>query len=164
MNYGLKAQFERFKCLCQSLTARIEGIRCNDSCDDIIGDLLCLLIQLLTKLISAVSKAATLVYYADCVSDTTDCCRKRIVVFFECMTCDFVNDLCELEKLSNELNAILIAFIAFDMQNCTPCGTAKCAPVKQRPMCPPNMMNCGCHGHKPPYGYGHKPGGCGCNK
>ncbi|HSQ90090.1 hypothetical protein [Romboutsia sp.] len=161
MNYGLKAQFERFRCLCESLESRIDSIHCIRKCEEVIGDLLCLLIQLLTKLISVVSKAATLVYYADCVFNQKPC-DKTIPTFFECMTCDFVNDLCELEKLVPELSAIVMAFISCDMENCTPCGTAKCACVKPRPICPPNMMHGCCHGHKPPYGYGYKPGGCGC--
>lgn len=163
MSYGLKAQFERFRCLCESIESRVDSIHCISRCEEVIGDLLCLLIQLLTKLISAVSKAATLVYYAQCANNPTNC-NRSIPAFFECMTCDFVNDLCELEKLVPELSAIVMAFIACDMQNCTPCGTAACAPVKPRPICPPNMMHGCCHGSRPNYGHGQNSCGCGCNK
>jgi hypothetical protein len=159
MSFGLRAQFERFLCLVRSIESRIDSIHCISTCEEVIGDLLCLLVELLTQLISVVSKAATLVYYADCANNPTNC-NRSIPAFFECMVCAFVNELCELEKLLPELSAIVMAFIACDMQNCTPCGTATCAPVKTRPICPPKMM----HGPKPTPGHGPKPGGCECNK
>ncbi|MEG2984476.1 MAG: hypothetical protein RR835_07240 [Peptostreptococcaceae bacterium] len=156
LGHGLASQFERFACLCKSLRDRLDCIVCNETCPEILGDFLCLLLQILTKLISAVSKSATLVYYADC--DRTSANANSIVVaFFDCMACDFVNDLCELERLVNELNAIVIGFATCNLQQCTPCYVAPCAPKKVRPVCPPNMMN---------DGYGNRPrpgGGCGCN-
>ncbi|RDY24984.1 hypothetical protein CHF27_001935 [Romboutsia maritimum] len=164
LNYGFAAQLERFLCLCESLETRLDSICCNGKCPEVIGDLLCVLMQILTKLISAVSKAAVLVYYATCdINPTTG--NTVIATFFECMLCDLINDLCELEKLIPELSAIVIAFATCDMQKCTPCYTAPCAPKKVRPICPPNMMHYGNNG------YGQNYGGCcgsgccgGCNK
>lgn len=159
LGHGLASQFERFACLCKSLRDRLDCVVCNVSCPEILGDFLCLLLQILTKLISAVSKAASLVYYADC--DRTSVNANSIVVaFFDCMACDFINDLCELERLANELNAIVIGFATCNLQQCTPCYVAPSAPKKVRPTCPTNMMNgkydCGCR---------PRPScGCNCNK
>lgn len=155
LGHGLASQFERFACLCKSLRDRLDCIVCNASCPEILGDFLCLLLQILTKLISAISKGASLVYYADC--DRTSATAHSIVVaFFDCIACDFVNDLCELERLANELNAIVIGFATCNLQQCTPCYVAPCAPKKVRPTCPTNNMN---------DGYGRpRQNCCNCNK
>lgn len=160
VNYGFAAQMERFLCLSESLNTRLDSVCCNGKCPDLVGDLLCLLMQILTKLISAVSKAATLMYYNDCNTDVTTG-NRVIASFFECMACDFVNDLCELEKLIPEISAVVIGFATCDMQKCTPCYTAPSVPRKVRPMCPANMMN---HGgvYGGGYPYQHQ-GGCGCS-
>lgn len=159
LGHGLASQFERFACLCRALRDKFNCIVCNESCPEILGDFLCLLIQILTKLISAIVKASSLVYYADCdrTSAEANCVVKA---FFDCIACEFVNDLCDLEKLINELNAIVIGFATCNLKECTPCYVAPCAPKKVRPICPPHMMNDG-------YGYKHRPGGgcgCSCNK
>lgn len=161
MSLGLRAQFERFRCLVQAIESRIDSIHCISTCEEVIGDLLCLLIKLLTQLISAVSKAATLVYYAQCANSTITGTNGNtsVLVFFECIACDFINDLCELENLLKELNDIIIAFVACDMQNCTPSGTAaSCTPQKHRHMYPYNMI------YKSNYGRGQNSCGCGYNK
>ena len=162
LNYGFAAQLERFLCLCESLETRLDSICCNAKCS---GDLLCLLMQILTNLISSISKAATLAYYATCDINPTNG-NTVIASFFECMVCDFINDLCDLEKLIPELSAIVIAFATCDMQKCTPCYTAPCAPKKVRPICPPNvMMNYGNNGYGQNYGGSCGSGSCcGCNK
>lgn len=155
LGYGLQSQFERFECLVNSLKERLECISCGFECEEVVGDFLCLLLQILTKLISAIAKAASLVYYADCREQKD----KLSVSFFECIACDFINDLCDLEKLINELTAIIVAFATCNLQQCTPCYVAPCAPKKVRPVCPPHMMKDG-------YGYGYKPkhgGSCGCS-
>lgn len=159
LNHGFAAQLERFLCLVQSLETRLDSICCNNKCPEIIGDLLCLLMQILTKLISAVSKVSTLLYYSECQSKSTYSTGNKVVMsFFECMVCDFVNDLCELEKLIPELSAIVIGFATCDVQSCTPCYTASSTPRKVRPVCPPNMNN----GYN--NGYGQNYGGCNCKK
>lgn len=159
INYGLAAQLERFLCLAESLNTRLDSVCCNNKCPEIIGDLLCVLMQILTKLSSAVNKASTLLYYNNCV-ETAD--NRVIESFFECMACDFVNDLCELEKLLAEISAIVVGFATCDMQKCTPCYTAPSVPRKVRPMCPENMMPYG-GGYNVGYPYQNK-GGCGCKK
>lgn len=156
INHAFAAQLERLHCLCESLETRLDSIVCNNKCPEIIGDLLCLLMQILTKLISVVAKVSTLIYYADCYT-THD--NKVVKTFFECMLCDFINDLCELEKLIQELTSIVIGFATCDMHMCTPCFTTPCAPKKVRPICPPNLMHGGNYG----YGANHN-GGCPCNK
>lgn len=158
INHGFAAQLERLYCLCKSLETRLDSICCNNNCLDIIGDLLCLIIQILTKLISIVTKVSTLIYYSGC--DTNPATGNRVVTsFFECMVCDFINDLCALEKLIPELSSIVIGFATCDMHVCTPCYTATSAPIKVRPICTPNLMN--------GYNYGsvyNYNGGCSCNK
>lgn len=157
LDYGLKSQFERFKCLCNSLKAKLLCICCHDSCKDILGDFLCLLLQIFTQLISAISKAASIVLYCECAKTE---CKVVAESFFNCIVCDFVNDLCELDKLVNELSSIVVAFSICDSPICTPCYTATCAPRKVRPVCPPNLVH---GGPKPPYGQmGTHHGGCGC--
>ncbi len=152
INHGFAAQMERFLCLVESLATRLDSVCCNNKCPELIGDLLCLLMQILTKLISSVSKAALLMYYNDCDTNAID--GNRVVSsFFECMACDFVNDLAELEKLIPEVSAIVVGFATCDMQQCTPCYTAPSVPRKVRPMCPTNMTG---------YPYGRQ-GGCSCN-
>lgn len=156
LGFALRAQFERFLCIIRSIESRIDSIHCIDKCKELIGDLFCLLIQLLLQLISVVTEAATLVYFADCANNTGE---KTTATLFECIACDFVNELCTLEKLLPELSSIVIAFISCDMECCTPCYTASSAPVKNRPLCPPDMM------HNPrsnPY-HGHGCN-CGCKK
>ncbi len=157
LDYGIKAQIKRFKCLVEILKVRINSIACVAQCEDIIGDLLCILIQVLTALISAVSKVATMVYYADCYDES------RIAKsFIDCISCDFVNDLCELERLLDELIAVANAFNVCFMDSCTPCTVAPSVPPKRRPVCPPPMMHGGHHGPKSQYNGSCKPG-CGCN-
>lgn len=158
INHGFAAQLERLYCLCESLETRLDSVSCNNKCPDIIGDLLCLLMQILTKLISTVAKVSTLIYYSGC--DTNPATGRRVVTsFFECMVCDFVNDLCELEKLIPELSSIVVGFATCDIQSCTPCYTAPSAPRKVRPICPSNMMNTGNYGSNNNYS-----GGCSCKK
>lgn len=157
INYGLAAQLERFLCLAGSLNTRLDSVCCNNKCPELIGDLLCVLMQVLTKLASAVNKASTLLYYNNCV-ETAD--NRVVESFFECMACDFVNDLCELEKLISEISAIVVGFATCDMKECTPCYTAPSVPRKVRPMCPANMMNNG-GGYGGGYPY-QRPSGCGC--
>lgn len=158
INHGFAAQLERFTCLCESLETRLDSVCCNNKCPEIIGDLLCLLMQILTKLISAVSKAAVLVYYAECSSQPIATANKIVSSFFDCMVCDFVNDLCELEKLIPELSSIVIGFATCDIQSCTPCYTSPSAPKRVRPMCPPNTISGGnCR-------YGQASSGCICKK
>lgn len=160
VNYGFAAQMERFLCLAESLNTRLDSVCCNNKCPDLVGDLLCLLMQILTKLISSVSKAATLMYYNDCdINVTTG--NRVIASFFECMACDFVNDLCELEKLIPEISALVVGFATCDMQQCTPCYTAPSVPRKVRPMCPTNVMNYG-GAYSGGYPY-QRQGGCGCS-
>lgn len=156
VNYGFAAQMERFLCLVDSLNTRLDSVCCNNKCPDLVGDLLCLLMQILTKLISTVSKAATLMYYSDCATNVTTG-NRVISSFFECMACDFVNDLCELEKLIPEISALVVGFATCDMQHCTPCYTAPSVPRKVRPICPTNAMN---YGGGYPY---QRQGGCGCS-
>lgn len=154
INYGLAVQLERFLCIAGSLNTRLDSVCCNNKCPELIGDLLCVLMQILTKLSSAVNKASTLLYYNDCV-ETAD--NRVVESFFECMACDFVNDLCELEKLTSEISAIVVGFATCDMQKCTPCYTAPSVPRRVRPLCPENMMN---YGGGYPY---QRQGGCGCS-
>lgn len=158
INHALAVQLERFLCLVESLSTRIDSVCCNDKCPEIIGDLLCLLLQMLTELISAVSKLAVLTYYARCdVNPSTG--NKVIVSLFECLLCDFINDLCELERLIPELSAIVVGFATCDMQMCTPCYTTPSTPRKVRPICPPYMMHNNGGFNKP-----HHCGSCGCKK
>jgi len=160
VNYGFAAQLERFLCLAESLNTRLYSVCCNGKCPDLVGDLLCLLLQILTKLISSVSKAATLMYYNDCdINVTTG--NRVIASFFECMACDFVNDLCELEKLVTEISALVVGFATCDMQQCTPCYIAPSVPRKVRTMCP-NVVN---HGGAYSVGYPYqRQVGCSCKK
>ncbi len=156
INHGFAAQVERLLCLCESLETRLDSICCNNKCPEIIGDLLCLLIQILTKLVSTISKVSVLVYYSQCdINPTTG--NRVIASFFDCMVCDFVNDLCELEKLIPELSAIVIAFATCNMQSCTPCYTASSTPKRVRPICPTNMTGSNNY-------HGQNCGGCGCKK
>ncbi|MCR8744606.1 hypothetical protein [Romboutsia lituseburensis] len=157
INHGFASQLERLHCLCESLETRLDSVSCNNRCPEIIGDLLCLLMQILTKLISAISKAAVLVYYADCSTQPIATANKVVSSFFSCMICDFVNDLCELEKLVPELSSIVIGFATCDTQSCTPCYIAQSAPRKVRPVCPPSAM----YGGNSGYGQ-YNGGGCGC--
>ena len=154
INHGFAAQLERFLCLCQSLETRIDSVCCNSKCPDLIGDLLCLLMQILTKLISSVSKVALLVQYSDPEGCTVEQ-SKVIATFFECMVCDFVNDLADLENFIPELSSIVVGFATCDMQMCTPCYTAKSTPAKVRPLCP--ISN-------PVMGYGGSKGSCPCKR
>ena len=152
LGHGLASQFERFACLCKSLKNRLDGLVCNTNCPDILGDFLCLLLQILTKLISAICKGLSLIYYSGCYRSAS--ANSVVVSFFDCMACDFINDLCALEKLTNELNPIIIGFTTCNLQQCTPCYVAPCAPKKVRPMCSLNTPN-----------YGFRPNcGCNCNK
>ncbi len=140
INYGLASQLERFLCLTHSLETRLDSVCCNSKCPELVGDLLCLLMQILTKLISAVTKTATLIYYSN-----PDGCELNVGItvssFVECMVCDLVNDLHDLELLIPELSAIVVGFATCDAQACTPCYTASCAPRKVRPTCPTSAMN-----------------------
>lgn len=156
LGFGLRSQFERFLCIIRSIISRIDSIHCISKCEEVVGDLFCLLVQLLLQLISVVSKAATLIYFADCANNTGE---KTTATFFECIACDFVNELCALEKLLPELSAIVVAFISCDMECCTPCYTASSAPVKNRPLCPPKMM----HHPRPNPCHGHNGNGCNCS-
>ncbi|MBC5997867.1 hypothetical protein EAI30_13145 [Romboutsia ilealis] len=157
INHAFAAQLERFLCLVESLSTRIDSVSCNNKCPEIIGDLLCLLLQILTELISAVSKLAVLIYYSGCnINASTG--NKEIASLFECLLCDFINNLCELERLIPELSAIVVGFATCDMQMCTPCYTTQSTPKKLRPICPPHMMNNG--GFNRPYNCG----GCCCKK
>ena len=135
-NFGFAAQIERFLCLVDSLIIRLTSVSCNSNCPEIVGDLLCLLMQILTRLISIIAKVSTLAYYYDCATTTNISTSNRtITTFFECMACDFINDLCELEKLVADLSAIVVGFATCDMQRCTPCYTAPSAPRKVRNVC-----------------------------
>lgn len=156
LDYDIKAQIKRFKCVVNYLRVRINSICCveEQSCQDIVGDLLCVLMQVLTTLISATSKIATIVYYANCAKSG----NRVASVFINCLICDFVNDVCELERLLEELMAISNAFNSCFMDSCTPCTISPCAPPKRRPMCPPSIMN----NPKPQFS-GYKRPGCGCD-
>lgn len=163
IKYGFAAQMERFLCLAESLNTRLDSVSCNSQCPELVGDLLCLLMQILTKLMTSVSKAATLMYYSNCDINVID--GNRVIgSFFECMVCDFVNDLCELERLIPEISAIVIGFATCDMQECTPCYTAPSIPRKVRPMCPPNLMSSGNNSGYPYQRQGGCSCGCGCSK
>lgn len=156
IHHGFATQMERFLCLTESFSTRLEAVCCTNNCPELIGDLLCLLMQILTGFISAITKAATLMYYNDCeVKQTTE--NKVVKSFFECMLCDFINDLCELEKLLQELSALIMALAYCDYEQCTPCYTTPSVPRKVRPMCPPNAIN---YGGGYPY---QRPSGCGCS-
>ena len=162
LNHGFASQLERFLCLCKSLETRLDSVCCNSKCPELIGDLLCLLMQILTKLISTITKAATLVLYSNPKPVSDECpINKRITIsaFIECMLCDFINDLCELEQLVPELSAIVVGFATCDAQSCTPCYTASNVPRKVRPICPTNISNPGMN-----YKSGHGYGGCGCKR
>lgn len=135
-NFGFAAQIERFLCLIDSLIIRVDSVYCNKDCPEIIGDLLCVIMQILTKLISAIAKVSTLAYYYDCATSGTVANRNKVISsFFECMSCDFINDLCELEKLIHDLRAIVVGFATCDMERCTPCYIATSAPRKVRSIC-----------------------------
>lgn len=152
IDYGIKSQFERFACLCKSLKIRLESVCCNTNCPEVVGDLLCLIFEIISDLIAAITKAASIIYYSACAA-TGDVITST---FINCIVCEFVNDLCELDSLVAELSAIVVAFATCDSQICTPCYTAKCAPKKVRPICPANLSN---GNHRPGCSKGN---GCGC--
>ena len=157
LDYGTKSQLERLRCVVATLEARVRTVCCLPSCEEVIGDLLCVLIQLLTTLISISSKLATIVYYANCAA-TEDKVSKA---FVDCIICEFINDICELERLSQELMAVSQAFVACSMKMCTPCTVAPNAPVKSRPMCPPGLMNNGMNNGRYGQSWGmNRPNGC----
>ncbi|MGL4913494.1 MAG: hypothetical protein ACRC3Y_13805 [Romboutsia sp.] len=126
LNYGYAAQLERLKCIIDSIRIRLTSVACNSYCSDIVGDLLCFLMGLLTQLITVVAKLSTLTYFA--------CCTDKISVsFFNCLVCEFINDICNLESMVPELSALVVSFASCDSnQVCTPCYTASCAPKKVR--------------------------------
>lgn len=165
-NFGFAAQIERFLCLVDSLIIRLDSVSCNSNCPEIVGDLLCLIIEILTNLISAIAKATTLIYYYNCATSTDISTRNKVIsTFFECMACDFINDLCELERLISELSAIVVGFATCDIQRCTPCFTASSAPRKVRNICCPSNIQqskCGCS--VPMLSPYQSSSGCACKK
>lgn len=164
IGFGVAAQIERFLCLAESLNTRLDSVSCNNNCPELVGDLFCLLLQILGRLFAAVTKASTLMYYNDC--DINPINGNQIVQsFIQCIACDFINDLCELEKLIAEISALVVGFATCDMQNCTPCYTAPSVPKKVRPICPPAMMNPygGAYGGAYGSGYPYQGKSCGCN-
>lgn len=155
LSYGYSAQLERLQCVVNALRIRLVSVACNSNCPDVVGDLLCFLVTFLNQLINVVNKLSTLTYYA--------CCTDKVSTsFFNCLVCEFVNDITDLDSFVSELSAIVVAFASCDIQNnCSPCYTAKCAPKKTRKIvmqtqtqyipCPPQNMNilgnnsCGCN-------------------
>ena len=82
---------------------------------------------------------------------------------FDCMVCDFVNGLCDFEKLLQELNALVVSFAVCDYHQCTPCYTAASVPRKVRLMSLHNMINYRNAGYEGGYPYQCQDGcNCGC--
>lgn len=150
LSYGYAAQLERLQCVVNALRIRLISVACNSNCPDVVGDLLCFLVSFLNQLINVVNKLSTLTYYA-CCTDTVS------TSFFNCLVCEFVNDITDLDSFISELSALVVAFASCDIQsNCSPCYTAQCAPKKTRkvvmqtqaqyiPCTPQNMNQSGCN-------------------
>ena len=117
-NYGYLAQLERFKCILKNIKKLIcqLGCLCLKKCE-LTAQLLCVLYEILELLQNIISKIVNI----ECICESCLCCKEEIL---ECMLCNLVNVIGDLEERTQELAHIVLELTMKNIINCTPCTIA----------------------------------------
>ncbi|WP_024621294.1 hypothetical protein [Metaclostridioides mangenotii] len=107
-NCSLKEELERALKLNRCLADAIRQVNCNDRHESLVGELFCVLLQLILLILAIIAKIIILIIFCN-----RSCCNLGGVSssFCKCLTCDLSKELDQVEKLIDELREIAIEFI-----------------------------------------------------
>jgi hypothetical protein len=117
-NFSYLAQRERLCCILRNLRKLLvqlslfdfEDIKC-----ELISKLLCLLLQIIEKIISIILDLIALEVL--CASPGFECRDQT----FECIFCNLIKNISDLEVLVNELSCLVLKIASQQIINCTSC-------------------------------------------
>jgi hypothetical protein len=114
-NCSLKEELERALKLNSCLTDAIRQVNCDDKHESLVGELFCVLLQLILLILSIIAKIIILIIFCN-----RSCCNLSGVSssFCKCLTCDLSKELDQVEKLIDELREIAIEFIVRTGDKC----------------------------------------------
>lgn len=119
-NFSYLAQRERLCCILRNLKKLLCQLHCFDfeniKCE-LLSKLLCLLLQIIEKIISLVLDLIALeVLCATCGFE----CKEET---FECILCNLIKNINDFEVLINELACLVLEIASQQIINCTTCAT-----------------------------------------
>jgi hypothetical protein len=139
-NFAYLAQRQRLCCilknlrklLCQLKCFEFENIKCN-----LLSQLLCLLLQIIEEIISIILDLIAL--EALCASPCFECRDET----FECIFCNLIKNINDLEMLVNELACLVLEIASQQIIICTSCSTDICS-TKHKKACDGDSHKCSC--------------------
>ena len=127
VNHTYIAQLQRLVCILELLISKLESFSCTENCPDLLEELLCILTQILNLLFDLFANIAFLDLYRDAS------------IFFECLLCNVIDEIANLEDLVKDLVCILMSLLSCDLDNCTPCYVATNSGKRPTPRPPINI-------------------------
>jgi hypothetical protein len=139
-NFAYLAQRQRLCCILRNLRKLLCQLKCFDfeniKCD-LLSKLLCLLLQIIEEIISIILDLIAI--EALCASPGFECRDET----FECVFCNLVKNINNLEMLVNELACLVLEIASQQIIICTSCTTAAC-PTKHKKSCDCDSHKCSC--------------------
>lgn len=110
-NCKLKGELEKALDILEELIDVIETLNCIDRCEELVGKLFCILVELILEIIEIIAKIIILLIF--CNSCGMECSSQGKVAynFCKCLTHELSEELCDLDDLIEELSELATDFI-----------------------------------------------------